>query len=104
DFQGVDINYQNGWTEAGDGEERRVDALLGISDGSGRGNAMIAVRYGEREVAYNHTRDFFRARLHDPGTNANYIFVDFPSYVPANDNLPSRAAVDQVMPAPGFPL
>ena len=102
DFEGVDINYQTGWTDAGDGEETRIDALIGISDGAGRGNAMFAVGYGEREAALTRTRDFYQARLHDPGTNANYIFVDFPAYVPALDNLPSQSAVDQVMPAPGF--
>jgi iron complex outermembrane receptor protein len=99
DFEGVDLNYQTGATEAGDGEETRIDALLGISDASGRGNAMFGVGYGSRELALQNNRSFFRDRLSDPGTNANYIFVDYPSYVPAATNLPTQAAVNQVMPA-----
>lgn len=101
DFEGVNINYQTGWTDAGDGEESRIDALIGISDGAGRGNAMFGVSHATREVALQNSRDFFRARLDDNGTGANYIFVDFPAYVPAATNLPSQAAVNAVMPTPG---
>jgi iron complex outermembrane receptor protein len=99
DFEGVEVNYQTGWTDAGDGEETRVDALIGLSDAAGRGNAMFGVGYGRRELALQNNRPFFRARLDDPGTNANYIFVDYPAFVPAANNLPTQAAVNQVMPA-----
>ena len=99
DFEGVNINYQTGWTDVGDGEETRIDALIGVSDAAGRGNAMFSASYGTREVALMNNREFFRARLDDPGTGANYIFVDYPSYTPAANNLPTQAAVNQVMPA-----
>ena len=99
DFEGVNINYQTGFTDVGDGEETRIDALIGVSDAAGRGNAMFSASYATREVALMNNREFFRARLDDPGTGANYIFVDYPSYTPAANNLPTQAAVNQVMPA-----
>ena len=45
DFEGVNINYQTGFTDVGDGEESRIDALIGVSDASGRGNAMFSASY-----------------------------------------------------------
>ena len=60
---------------------------------------MFSASYATREVALMNNREFFRARLDDPGMGANYIFVDYPSYTPAANNLPTQAAVNQVMPA-----
>jgi iron complex outermembrane receptor protein len=103
DFEGVSINYQTGFTEVGDGEETRVDALIGVSDASGRGNVMFSASVADRNIAYQNERDFFRARLNDPGTGPNYIFTDYPGYVTSGSNLPSLAAVNQVIPlAPGL--
>jgi iron complex outermembrane receptor protein len=105
DFEGVSINYQTGGTEVGDGEETRIDALIGISDAEGRGNVMFAASYADRNIAYQNKRDFYLNRLHDPGTGPNYIFTDFPGYVTTASNLPSLAAVNQVIPlAPGSGL
>ena len=101
DFEGVSLNYQTGWTAAGDGEERRVDGLIGGNFDGGRGNAMVGIGYATREVAYELSRDFFRDRLYDPGTGANYIRTDWPNYIPTPDNLPSQDAVDAVLPIPG---
>ena len=42
DFEGVSVNYQTGFTDVGDGEETRIDALIGVSDASGRGNVMFS--------------------------------------------------------------
>ena len=43
DFEGVRINYQQGFQEAGDGEESRADVLIGGSFGSDdRGNAVFS--------------------------------------------------------------
>ncbi len=105
DFEGVSINYQTGVTDVGDGEERRIDALIGVSDASGRGNVMFAASYADRDIAYQNKRDFYRARLNDPGTGPNYIFTDYPGYVTAANNQPSLAMVNQVIPlAPGSGL
>jgi iron complex outermembrane recepter protein len=99
DFEGVNLNYQTGWTDAGDGEERRFDGLIGGNFGDGRGNAIVGLGYAKREVAYELTRDFFAARMDDNGTGANYIRTDWPNYIPTAGNLPTQPAVNSVLPA-----
>ena len=99
DFEGVSLNYQTGWTEAGDGEESRLDGLIGGNFGDGRGNAMVGIGYAKRELAYELSRDFFAARMDDNGTGANYIRTDWPNYIPVGTNLPSQAAINTVLPA-----
>jgi outer membrane cobalamin receptor len=100
DFEGVDLNYQTGWTDAGDGEESRLDGLIGGNFGNGRGNAMVGIGYAKREVAYELSRDFFAERMTDNGTGANYIRTDWPNYIPTATNLPTQAAVNSVLPLP----
>ncbi len=97
DFEGIDINYQTGFTDAGDGEESRFDVLIGGNFGDDdRGNAMVSVGYANREAAWQMNRDFFVEGFNDPGTPANYPRIDYPYYTPAAGNLPSQAAVNQV--------
>jgi outer membrane receptor protein involved in Fe transport len=100
DFEGVNLNYQTGFTDAGDGEERRLDGLIGGNFGDGRGNAMVGIGYAKREIAYELERDFFAARMDDNGTGANYIRTDWPNYIPVASNLPTQAAVNSVLPLP----
>jgi outer membrane receptor protein involved in Fe transport len=76
DFEGVNFNYQTGFTDAGDGEERRIDGLIGGNFADDRGNAMVGIGYAKRELAYELSRDFFAARMTDNGTGANYIRTD----------------------------
>jgi outer membrane receptor protein involved in Fe transport len=99
DFEGVSLNYQTGWTDAGDGEESRIDGLIGGNFADGRGNAMVGIGYATRELAYELSRDFFAARMDDNGTGANYIRTDWPNYTPAGNNQPTLAAVNSVLPA-----
>jgi outer membrane receptor protein involved in Fe transport len=101
DFEGVSLNHQTGFTDAGDGEERRTDALIGGNFDGGRGNAMVGLGYAKREVAYEHERDFFVDRFNDNGTGANYIRTDYPNYITTPGNLPTQAAVNQVFPVAG---
>ena len=78
DFEGIDINYQTGTTEAGDGEETRFDVLMGGNFAENRGNAMFSVGYANREPAWQMNRDFFVDGFNDPGTPANYPRIDYP--------------------------
>jgi outer membrane receptor protein involved in Fe transport len=95
DFEGVSINYQTGATSVGDGEETRADVLVGL--GSDRGNAMFSVGYANREPAWDANRSFFVDGQNDPGTPANYPRIDYPAFTPAGSNLPSQAAINQVL-------
>jgi iron complex outermembrane recepter protein len=96
DFQGIKMNYQSGTTDAGDGEESRLDFLIGGNFEGGRGNAVFSVGYATREAALQENRDFFVEGWEDPGTEANYPRVSFPLWTPDANNLPSQAAVDTV--------
>ena len=72
DFEGVQLNYQTGVTDPGDGEERRADVLVGGNFEGGRGNAVFSLGWAERQEALTKNRDFFVEGWYDPGTNAQY--------------------------------
>ena len=97
DFEGIDINYQTGFTDASDGEESRFDVLVGGNFNEDRGNAMFSVGYANREPAWKMNRDFFVDGFNDPGMPANYPRIDYPYYSPVANNLPSQAVVNQVL-------
>ncbi len=97
DFEGVDLNYQTGTTSAGDGDETRMDVLIGNNFSDGRGNAMFAIGYADREPAWEQNRQFFVDGFNDPGTPANYPRIDYPAFTPAANNLPAQATVNQLL-------
>lgn len=98
DFEGVEVNYQTGFTEAGDGEESRADVLIGGNFDDGRGNAMFGVGWARREAAWEMSRDFYRKGRTDPGTSTNYPRISYPQWLPDPENLPSQEAVDAAFP------
>jgi outer membrane receptor protein involved in Fe transport len=104
DFEGVRVNYQQGFQEAGDGEESRADILIGGSFGADdRGNAVFSAAYASREAAYFTSRDFYMNGYLDPGTESNYPRISFPAFDASTlnattGNVPSRAAVDAAFP------
>jgi outer membrane receptor protein involved in Fe transport len=99
DFEGIALSYQGGWTDIGDGEETRADALIGGN--FDRGNAVVALSYADRDLAYQNNRDFYVNIWNDPGTPANYPRVGYPHWTPDPFNRASQAAMDQVFPTPG---
>jgi outer membrane receptor protein involved in Fe transport len=103
DFEGVDIDVQAGQTAVGDGETRRVSALMGGNFSGDRGNAIVALGYDNREIAWLLDRDFFMRGFNDPGTAPTYPRIDYPYYTPSSSNYPSQAAIDQVLGVPGQP-
>jgi outer membrane receptor protein involved in Fe transport len=100
DFEGVRINYQRGFQEAGDGEESRADVLVGGNFNDDRGNAVFNVAWANREAAYYAPRDFYMRGYLDPGTESNYPRISFPALFPtsAAATQPSRAAVNAAFP------
>src|SRR5690606_4728090 len=91
-FHGASIDARYGITEAGDGEEYRVSALLGTSIG-GDGNVMLGVEWTRRELAKWHERSFFRNELTDSTSTGARILSRFnaPGYEPMS-NQPSQDA------------
>jgi iron complex outermembrane receptor protein len=99
DFEGVRLNYQRGFQEAGDGAESRADILIGGNFGDDRGNAVFNAAWAKREAAYFRERDFYMRGYLDPGTESNYPRISFPAFAAnVGTNQPSRAAVDAAFP------
>jgi outer membrane receptor protein involved in Fe transport len=66
-FQGVQIDAQDGITQAGDGNEARVSALMGTKIADGKGNLLMGLEWYDRKGAYQRNRDFFTNSWTDPG-------------------------------------
>ncbi len=99
-FQGAVLDARGGVTEAGDGEEYRLSALLGANLGDGRGNAMLGVEWTERKLARWHERAFFREELYDTTTAGFRVLSRFnaPGYEPVAGNQPSQDAANALFP------
>ncbi len=99
DFEGVRLNYQQGFQSAGDGEESRADILVGGNFDDDKGNAVFNIAWAERQAAYYTPRDFYMRGYLDPGTESNYPRISFPAFAAnVGTNQPSRAAVDAAFP------
>jgi outer membrane receptor protein involved in Fe transport len=94
DFEGVDMNFQTGMTQEGDGEETRFSSLIGMNSANGNGNVMVGVEWARREAVRQIDRDFYLAQLYDPNTRIGGT-IQNGGYA-ATSNQPSQAAIDQV--------
>ena len=63
DFEGVDMDFQTGMTQEGDGNETRFTTLLGVNGESGNSNVMIGVEWYKREAVFQQDREFYRNAL-----------------------------------------
>ena len=72
-FQGMEFDGQYGTTEAGDGDEYRVSAVLGSDFDNGRGNLTVGLEYYNRKIAYNKNRDFYTNAWKNPNQGGNFI-------------------------------
>src|SRR5690606_29682265 len=95
DYEGISMDFQTGWTEAGDGEESRFSALLGLNSESGNSNVLLGVEWYEREASFQRNRDFYVDGWSDPTNAISTFFPSMPNLQPAG-NPPSQAAIDQV--------
>jgi iron complex outermembrane receptor protein len=59
-FSGVQISGRHGGTTQGDGATNQLTALIGGNFADGRGNAVIAFEYSERDRVAGAERPFFR--------------------------------------------
>ncbi len=109
DFEGVEMDFQTGATQEGDGEETRFTSLLGVNAGDGDGNVMLGIEWYHRGDVLLYDRDFYRNGWFDAGSNAGG-FLQAPAYSPNTTNQPfatggppTQAAVDQIFAAtPGY--
>src|SRR5690606_1236414 len=75
DFQGLELDAQSGFTEAGDGEEYRLSGILGTNVADGRGNVTIGAEYYTRKEALERNRSFYTDSWADPNVASNDFFL-----------------------------
>lgn len=101
-FQGVELDGQFGRSFRGDAEQYKVSALLGGNFDDGRGNAMIALSYQNREEVYLRDRPFFEAAYTDPNTPGRNRWPNFGGFAPSGRQPISQAAYDAIFVPKGF--
>jgi len=95
DFQGVQLDFQQGISDAGDGDETRAYALLGTNVADGRGNITMGAEYYDRKEALEVERDFFTNAWSDPTTGSDLFVYGFNGYNTGTAS-PSTNAVNAV--------
>ena len=93
DFQGLEADFQQGITQAGDGQETRASALMGSKFADGRGNVVFAAEYYNREAAYEKNRDFYKKGWADPTVTGNFLgfVMGVNGYNPSSNNYSPNA-------------
>ena len=93
DFQGLEVDLQQGITQAGDGQETRASALMGTKFADGRGNVVFAAEYYNREAAYEKNRSFYTKGWGDPTVGGNFLGFVFGvnGYNPSSNNYSPAA-------------
>lgn len=103
DFEGIEVDYQTGETEDGDGQENRFSVLVGANAADGRGNVMIGMDWYRREEVMQRDRDFYLNGWMDPD-NGGGGFMNMPSYgagesaILGGANRPSQAVINSLFP------
>ncbi|HEX2972477.1 MAG TPA: TonB-dependent receptor, partial [Tepidisphaeraceae bacterium] len=59
-FSGIELNAQYGSSTHGDGATTQISGIVGGRFADGRGHAMLALEYGNREAVAGSQRSFFR--------------------------------------------
>lgn len=63
DFEGAEIRYQYGQTGESDGENHKIDLLIGTNMADGRGNAVLNASYTRRDPVFMGDRSFSQQPL-----------------------------------------
>jgi iron complex outermembrane receptor protein len=67
-FQGVEIDAQQGIAQVGDDKETTISAILGGNFADNKGNLMVVLNYAKRGEIQGDNRAWVRAGWNDPGT------------------------------------
>jgi outer membrane receptor protein involved in Fe transport len=95
-FRGVDMDAQYGVTEAGDGQEFKISALLGTDFADGKGNVMFGLEHYTRGASYQRNRSFYTDSWNDPSVATNEFFFTGAAFNPSVLNAPSQSVVDSI--------
>jgi outer membrane receptor protein involved in Fe transport len=63
DFEGAEVRYQYGQTSESDGENNKIDLLLGVNSGDNEGNVTVHASYTRRDPVFMGDRAFSRLPL-----------------------------------------
>ena len=100
-FEGVQIDVQDSITQAGDGNEMNVSALMGTKVAEGKGNLIMGLEYYNRNSAAQKNRDFYKNAWTDPNAPqmaSNALFVQQSGYAPGVLSTPSQGALQALWP------
>src|SRR6185437_3663888 len=102
-FQGVQLDAQDGITQAGDGNEARVSALMGTKIADGKGNIIMGAEWYDRKGAFQRNRDFYTHSWTDPGAPQQsaagpVLFVQGYNGYGSGAAPPSGAALEALFP------
>jgi len=112
DFEGLEVDSQYGFADAGDNQQIRASAIIGSKINDGKGHIVFATEYYQRQAAYLKNRDFFTKGWQDPAVPGNFLGFVFgengwnPFGAPPNVNALgailgkfTRAAARAIVPA-----
>jgi outer membrane receptor protein involved in Fe transport len=74
-FEGFEFDSQYGTTEAGDGDEYRLSAVLGANFADGRGNVTMGIEQYSRKAAYQRERDIYTDFWNAKDTSGSFFFL-----------------------------
>lgn len=95
-FQGFELNTQGGVTQAGDGAEFKVSALMGTNFADDKGNVTLALEESSQGAAYQRNRSFYTEGYSDPSVPSNESIFTGAGYDPLVGNYPSQALVNSI--------
>jgi outer membrane receptor protein involved in Fe transport len=73
DFEGLEVDSQYGYADAGDNQQIRASAIIGSKISDGKGHIVFATEYYQRQAAYLKNRDFFTKAWQDPTVAGNFL-------------------------------
>jgi len=101
-FEGAQLDIQDGVDQAGDGNETRVDGLIGTKIADGKGSILMGLEYYNRGAAYAKDHSFYTNNWYDPnatGASTLALFTQgYNAYSPGLDE-PAPAVYAALYPA-----
>jgi iron complex outermembrane receptor protein len=93
-FEGFEIDTQYGITEAGDGEETRISAVLGANFADGNGNVTMGLERYARKEALQVERDIYTDYWSSTDTPGSFFFLQGVNNYGCNFNCAPQATMN----------
>ena len=102
-FQGVDLDVQEGMAQRGDANQFKISALFGANFADDKGNVTFGLEHFTRSPSWQKNREFYRKGFADPTTGTNEFFNTGAFFFGPN-SPPSAAGTTAVFGHPVFPF